>query len=53
MTENIRVVDRVFDILEALSSSRKPMSLAEVSKATGLSKSTTYRILTSMVSRST
>lgn len=51
MTENIRVVDRVFDILEALSSSRKPMSLAEVSKATGLSKSTTYRILTSMVDR--
>ena len=51
MTENIRVVDRVFDILEALSSSRKPMSLAEVSKTTGLSKSTTYRILTSMVDR--
>ena len=51
MPESIRVVDRAFDILEALSGSRDPLSLADISKATGLSKSTAHRILASLVAR--
>ena len=51
MAESIRVVDRAFDILEALSDSREPLSLTDISKATGLSKSTAHRILSSLVAR--
>jgi DNA-binding IclR family transcriptional regulator len=51
MVESIRVVDRAFDVLEALSDSREPLSLADISKTTGLSKSTAHRILSSMASR--
>ena len=32
MPESIRVVDRAIDILEALSGSRDPLSLADISK---------------------
>lgn len=51
MPESIRVLDRAFDIIEALSASRDPLSLADISKKTGLSKSTAHRILASMVER--
>ena len=51
MEDNVRVVERTFDILEALSSSASSMSLAELTKTTGISKSTVHRLLTTMHSR--
>lgn len=51
MDENIRVVDRTFDILELLSQNQKSMSLTEIVKATGLSKSTVHRLLQTMYVR--
>lgn len=47
----VRVVDRVFDIIEQLAASNIPMSLSDVSKATGMSKSTVHRLLASMCAR--
>lgn len=52
MEEKVRVIDRAFDILEELSQATSPMSLAEICKATGLSKSTVHRLLTTMLERS-
>lgn len=51
MEENVRVADRIFDILEALSASRAPMSLAEIVKSTGMSKTTVHRLLSTMCAR--
>lgn len=52
MEEKVRVLERAFDILEILSESGTPMTLSELSKAAGLSKSTAHRILGSLLSRS-
>lgn len=51
MEENVRVVDRVFDILEALSVSSSPLGLSEIARKTGMSKSTLHRLLSSMCAR--
>ncbi|MDD3367614.1 MAG: IclR family transcriptional regulator [Lachnospiraceae bacterium] len=51
MEENVRVVDRVFDILEALAHSSEPMSLAQIAETTGMSKSTVHRLLSTMCAR--
>ena len=51
MEESVRVADRIFDILETLASSTSPLSLSEIAKATGMSKSTVHRLLTSMCAR--
>ena len=51
MEPNVRVMDRTFDIIELLSQAQTPMSLTEISKETGLSKSTVHRLLQSMNSR--
>lgn len=51
MEENVRVVNRVFDILEVLAASSSPMGLSEIAKVTGMSKSTVHRLLTSMCAR--
>jgi len=51
MHENVRVVDRVFDILEVLALSNKPVALSEIAARTGMSKSTVHRLLTSMLDR--
>lgn len=47
----VRVVDRVFDIIEQLAVSNAPMSLSDISKATNISKSTVHRLLASMCAR--
>ena len=52
MEEKIRVLSRAFDILEALSVENRPMTLSEISNASGLSKSTAHRILSAMLDRS-
>jgi IclR family transcriptional regulator, KDG regulon repressor len=51
MDENIRAIDRAFDILELLSQNQKSMSLTEIVKASGLSKSTVHRLLQTMYAR--
>ena len=51
MEENVRVVDRVFDIIEQLAASHSAMSLSEIAKETGMSKSTVHRLLSSMCAR--
>lgn len=51
MEENVRVVDRIFDILEQLSSSPSPLGLTEIAHATGMSKSTVHRLISSMCAR--
>lgn len=51
MQENVRVVDRVFDILEVLSMSSKSLGLSEIAARTGISKSTVHRLLSSMLDR--
>ncbi len=48
---NVRVVDRIFDIIEQLAASNAPMGLSDISKATGMSKSTVHRLLSSMCAR--
>lgn len=48
MEENVRVVNRVSDILEALAVSSSPLGLSEIAKTTEMSKSTVHRFLTSM-----
>ncbi len=51
MEDSIRVLDRCFDILELLAQSRRPMTLAEITKESEISKSTAYRLLQSLNSR--
>ena len=51
MEENVRVIDRAFDILETLASSSSPMGLSEICRATGMSKSTVYRLISTMHNR--
>ncbi|MGN0332707.1 MAG: IclR family transcriptional regulator [Lachnospiraceae bacterium] len=51
MEENVRVVDRVFDIIEQLAASNSPMGLSDIAKATNMSKSTVHRLLSSMCAR--
>lgn len=43
--QKVQTVDRVFDILEVLASSKKGMTLTELSNKLTLSTSTTYRLL--------
>ena len=49
--QDIRVVERAFDIIEALACSRKSMSVTDIAKLTQISKSTTSRLLQTMHSR--
>ena len=51
MDDHVRVVDRVFDIIEVLAQSSKPVGLTEIASLTGMSKSTVHRLLTSMLNR--
>lgn len=51
MEENVRVIDRAFDILEVLAASNTPMGLSEICRATGMSKSTVYRLISTMHNR--
>ncbi|MBO5994182.1 MAG: IclR family transcriptional regulator [Firmicutes bacterium] len=52
MEDKVRSLDRALDILEALSEENEPMTLSKISEAVGLSKSTTHRILGTMLNRS-
>ena len=47
----VQSIDRVFDIVEALSSSPHGMSLTDLAAAVGLHVSTVHRLLASLSSR--
>lgn len=51
MNENVRVADRIFDIIEQLARSSTPMSLTDLCLATQMSKSTVHRLLSTMCAR--
>lgn len=45
MQDGVRVVDRVFDIIELLSQAQGPLSLSEIVSQSGISKTTAFRLL--------
>ncbi|WP_195762834.1 IclR family transcriptional regulator [Eggerthella guodeyinii] len=47
----VQVLDRAFDLLEALARGHGPLGLSEIAQRTGMSKSTVFRILQTMVAR--
>lgn len=51
MSDAVQVVDRVLDILEYLSEEQQPRGPTEVANATGLNKTTVYRLLSSLQQR--
>lgn len=51
MEDNVRVINRTFDILELLAHTNHPMSLAEIVTESGISKTTVYRLLQTMYNR--
>jgi DNA-binding IclR family transcriptional regulator len=52
MEESVQVIHRALDILEQLSQSSKPIGPTEISKSTGISKSTVCRLLSTLQARS-
>lgn len=51
MGENVRSVERMFDLLEIISVERSPISLTELAEKAGLSKTTTHRLMQTLCSR--
>ncbi|MDO5574528.1 MAG: IclR family transcriptional regulator [bacterium] len=48
---NVRVIDRLFDILELLAHAQQPMTLTDLVRASEMSKTTVFRLLQSMCDR--
>ncbi len=48
MDDSVQVVDRVFTIMEYLSQAGEPKGPTEIAAATGINKSTVYRLVSSM-----
>ncbi len=51
MAENVRSVDRIFDLLEILAEERAPISLTELAQDTSLSKTTVHRLMQTLCDR--
>lgn len=51
MEDNVRVINRAFDLLELLARSNHPMSLTEIVSEGNISKTTAYRLLHTMHER--
>ncbi len=49
--QTVQVLDRAFDLLEALAHSRGAMGLSDLASATGMSKSTVFRIVHTLLER--
>ena len=49
--QNVKVLDKAFDIIELISQEPKGYSLAEITQMSGLNKSTVYRILQTLSQR--
>lgn len=48
---NVRLVDRVFDVIETLSRYPEGTTITTLTNATGIHKSTVYRLLTTLINR--
>lgn len=51
MEDSVRLIDRVFDIIEVLAKSSRPLRLSEIVAETNMSKSTVHRLLSALLSR--
>lgn len=51
MSDNVRSVDRIFDLMEILAEERSPISLTELASRTSLSKTTVHRLLQTLCNR--
>lgn len=51
MEENIRAIDRAFDIIELLAGQQEPMTLTEIARGSGMSKTTAFRMLGTLCGR--
>ncbi|MCR5277903.1 MAG: IclR family transcriptional regulator [Lachnospiraceae bacterium] len=51
MGDNVRSVDRILDLMELLAEERSPVSLSELSKETALSKTTVFRLMSTLCNR--
>ena len=51
MNEPVQVVDRVLDIIEQLAEASGPMGPTKLAEATGLNKSSVYRLLSTLLAR--
>ena len=51
MADNVRSVERMFDLLEILAEERSPIGLTELAERTSLSKTTVHRLLHTLCSR--
>ena len=51
MGDNVRSVDRIFDLMEILAEERSPISLTELAEATSLSKTTVHRLMQTLCDR--
>ncbi|MDR1571626.1 MAG: helix-turn-helix domain-containing protein, partial [Clostridiales Family XIII bacterium] len=49
--KNVQSIDRVLDIVEALSTEQSGLGVTELSKRIGLHKSTTHRLLSTLAHR--
>lgn len=49
--KSIQVLERAFDIIEAIAHAQGPIGLSELAQVTGMSKSTVHRILATMAER--
>lgn len=51
MDDNVRVIDRALDIIELLAQEDRPMKLHEIVEKSGMSKTTVYRLLSTLCAR--
>ena len=51
MSDNVRSVDRILDLMEILAEERSPVSLTELASGTSLSKTTVFRLMQTLCNR--
>ncbi len=51
MGDNVRSVERIFDLMEILAEARSPISLTELAEETSLSKTTVHRLMQTLCVR--
>ncbi len=51
MSDNVRSVDRILDLMEILAEERSPISLTELAENTSLSKTTVHRLMQTLCNR--
>ena len=51
MQDNVRAIDRAFDIIELLARAQEPLSLTEIVNSGGMCKTTAFRLLQTLCGR--